>query len=118
MDVQPRMATAGDCRMRDLQWWILNNLSGDLTLKTMAARSEIGVRHFTRIFQKESGTTAGDFVEMARVDAARRLLKEPDMKLWQVAAHCGFANADIMRRVFLRRLGIKPSLYRANLRHV
>ena len=36
----------------------------------------MSVRNFTRVFQEETGTTPADFVEMARVDAARRLLEE------------------------------------------
>jgi AraC-like DNA-binding protein len=33
-----------------------------------------------------------------------------------VASRCGFANAEMMRRVFLRRTGTRPSHYRERLR--
>jgi transcriptional regulator GlxA family with amidase domain len=72
----------------------------------------MGARHFSRVFQHETGTSPGDFVEMARVEAARRLLVDSDMLLKQVAARCGFANSDVMSRAFIRRTGTRPKSYR------
>ena len=45
------------------------------SLDTLAGRVAMSVRNFTRVFQSETGTTPADFVEMARVDAARRRLR-------------------------------------------
>lgn len=49
---------------------------------------------------------------MARVDSARRLLEDTDKPLQRVASSCGFANPDVMRRAFVRRIGTGPSEYR------
>lgn len=103
-------------RIQAVQHWILDHLSLDLTLKALAGRAAMGVRHFTRVFQRETGITPGDFVEIARVDAARHMLEESNMLLQHVATRCGFANADVMRRAFLRRVGTRPSLYREEFR--
>jgi transcriptional regulator GlxA family with amidase domain len=62
---------------------------------------------------RDAGTTPGEFVERARVDAARRWLAEEASSLDAVARRCGLGDADSMRRVFLRRLGITPREYRA-----
>jgi transcriptional regulator GlxA family with amidase domain len=104
-------------RIQAVQHWILDHLSLDLTLKTLAGRAAMGVRHFSRIFQQETGTSPGDFVEMARVQAAQRLLGESNILLKQVAARCGFANSDVMSRAFVRRTGAKPMAYRQSLRN-
>ena len=60
--------------------------------------------------------TPADFVEMARVDAARRLLEESETPLQRVASRCGFGSPDTMRRAFLRRIGAGPSDYRDRFR--
>jgi transcriptional regulator GlxA family with amidase domain len=72
-------------KIRSLQHWILDHLSLDLTLDALASRAAMSVRNFTRVFQGETGTTPADFVEMARVDAARRLLEESETPLQRVA---------------------------------
>jgi transcriptional regulator GlxA family with amidase domain len=107
---------ADEGKIRSLQHWILDHLSLDLTLDALASRAAMSVRNFTRVFQGETGATPADFVEMARVDAARRLLEESETPLQRVASRCGFASPDTMRRAFLRRIGTGPSDYRERFR--
>jgi transcriptional regulator GlxA family with amidase domain len=107
---------ADEGRIRSLQHWILDHLSLDLTLDILASRAAMSVRNFTRVFQSETGVTPADFVEMARVDSARRLLEQSDTPLQRVASRCGFTSPDTMRRAFLRRIGTGPSDYRERFR--
>lgn len=109
-----QVATEG--RIQGIQRWILDHLPLDLTVKTLASRAAMSVRNFTRVFQEEAGMTPADFVEMARVDSARRLLEDTDKPLQRVASSCGFTNPDMMRRAFLRRVGTGPSEYRERFR--
>jgi transcriptional regulator GlxA family with amidase domain len=109
-----QVATEG--RMQTVQHWILEHLPLELTVKTLASRAAMSVRNFTRVFQQEAGITPADFVEMARVDSARRLLEDTDKPLQRIASSCGFANPDTMRRAFLRRIGTGPSEYRERFR--
>ena len=109
-----QVATEG--RIGAVQHWILDHLPLDLTVKVLASRAAMSVRNFTRLFQQETGMTPADFVEMARIDSARRLLEDTDKPLQRVASSCGFANPDTMRRAFLRRLGTGPSEYRRRFR--
>lgn len=105
-----QIATEG--RIQAIQHWILDHLSMNLTIASLAARAAMSVRNFTRVFQEDTGVTPGDFVEMARVDAARRLLEDTEIPLQRVASQSGFSNPDTMRRAFLRRIGTGPSEYR------
>ena len=107
---------ATESRIQSVQHWILDNLAADMTLTTMAARAAMSVRNFTRVFQSETGATPADFVELARVDAARRLLEDSETPLQRVASRCGFGTADTMRRAFIRRIGTGPQDYRSRFR--
>ncbi|MFC7398060.1 GlxA family transcriptional regulator [Chelatococcus sp. GCM10030263] len=109
-----QIATEG--RIQAVQHWILDHLSLDLSLAVLADRAAMSVRNFTRVFQSETGTTPADFVEMARVDAARRLLDDSDIPLQRVASRCGFGGPDTMRRAFMRRIGAGPADYRERFR--
>jgi transcriptional regulator GlxA family with amidase domain len=109
-----QLATEG--RIQSVQHWILDHLSLDMSVKILAARAAMSVRNFTRVFFQETGITPGDFVEMARVDSARRLLEDTDKPLQRVAFSCGFTNPDAMRRAFLRQIGASPSEYRERFR--
>jgi transcriptional regulator GlxA family with amidase domain len=75
-------------------------------------------RTFARAFKRETKMTPAEFVEGARVDAARNRLEGGDMSLKVVAHECGFSSAEHMRVVFVRRLGVTPSQYRASFMKV
>jgi transcriptional regulator GlxA family with amidase domain len=86
------------------------------TLQSLAEAVGMSVRSFGRAFAQATGLTPHEFVERARVDAARRLLEGSDRPLKAVAFDCGFGSADRMRIVFTERLGVSPAQYRASFR--
>lgn len=102
--------------LRELQTWIVENIDVDLSVPALARRVAMSPRHFARIFTREIGMTPGQFVEKARVEAARRRLEESPHGLKQVAVDCGFGSADTMRRAFLRTLQVAPIVYRGRFR--
>jgi transcriptional regulator GlxA family with amidase domain len=99
--------------VRVLQEWILQHLAADLSIAALAARTAMSPRNFARVFTREAGVTPGDFVEAARLDAARGRLEETGAPIERVAHACGFGTAEHMRRAFQRRLHVSPQDYRA-----
>ncbi len=73
-------------------------------------------RSFARKFKDETGMTPAHYVEAARLQAARVELEQSDMPVEQIAVQSGFGNAERMRRVFQRHLGISATDYRHRLR--
>ena len=85
-----------------------------LSVEHLADVAGMSARHFARSFVEWSGTTPHEFVERARVDAARALLEGTGRPLKTIAWDCGFGSADRMRIVFTKRLGVTPARYREN----
>jgi transcriptional regulator GlxA family with amidase domain len=92
---------------------ILTHLRSDLSVDTLAERAHMSTRNFSRIFLRDIGATPADFVEAARLDAARRMLQDSSLPLQRIADRCGFTDLHSMRRVFQRKLGVGPTDYRA-----
>jgi transcriptional regulator GlxA family with amidase domain len=89
---------------------------GDHSREALAARTGVSVRHLTRLFRTELGTTAAHFVERTRVEAAIGLLESGTEAMDVIARRSGFGSQETMRRAFKRELGIAPSTYRARYR--
>jgi transcriptional regulator GlxA family with amidase domain len=104
--------TAEKSSVRDLQDYILAHLSDDLTVPALASQAGMSERSFARTFRSETGTTPAEFVENARIDAARRLAEETDLPAKRLADAVGYANVDGFRRAFGRRLGVSVVEYR------
>jgi transcriptional regulator GlxA family with amidase domain len=86
------------------------------TLESLAAVVGMSPRNLARHFVQVTGITPHEFIERARVDAARMMLEGSDRPLKTVAFDCGFRSADRMRIVFSSRLGVTPLQYRASFR--
>lgn len=107
----------GPGRIGAAQSFILDHLATDLSVAALADRAGMSPRNFARAFQRDAGTTPAEFVEQARIDAARRLLEDaPERTVEMIAAACGFTHADILRRAFQRRTGVSPGDYRDRFR--
>jgi transcriptional regulator GlxA family with amidase domain len=98
--------------IRELQIWIAEHLETRLSVEDLADRMAMSVRHFERVFTREVGTTPSQYVLQMRVEAARRQLERTERGLKQVASATGFGSVDVMRRAFVRLLGITPRRYR------
>jgi transcriptional regulator GlxA family with amidase domain len=105
-------APAGRSALQEVQRWAAANPAADLAVPVLAARVGLSPRHFARLFREEVGLTPAAWVEAARIAAARRLLEDGSEAPKQVAALCGFADADTLRRAFLRHVGVTPAEYR------
>jgi transcriptional regulator GlxA family with amidase domain len=98
--------------IRELQIWIAEHLQSRLSVDDLADRMAMSVRNFERVFTREVGTTPSQYVLQMRVEAARRQLERTEDGLKQVAAATGFGTVLMMRRAFVRLLGITPRRYR------
>ncbi|WP_431050882.1 GlxA family transcriptional regulator [Roseateles sp. L2-2] len=95
-----------------IQDHVLAHLRADLSVPALAKRAGMSERTFARVFRDETGTTPAEFVENARIDAARRMAEESDLPAKRLADAVGYANVDGFRRAFGRRLGLTLVEYR------
>jgi transcriptional regulator GlxA family with amidase domain len=99
-----------------VQAHVMAHIDAPNNVEELAAIAGMSPRTFARIFKQETLVTPADFVEGARIDAARNMLEATNTPLKIVVHRCGFNNAEHMRLAFARRLGITPSQYRASFR--
>ncbi|QGN55760.1 GlxA family transcriptional regulator [Novosphingobium sp. Gsoil 351] len=95
---------------------ILENPSGDLSLRALSQVAGTSPRNLSRLFRRELGMSPAAYVELARTDFARRLLEESSAPLKTVIHAAGFGSIATLRRAFSRSIGISPGEYRARFR--
>ena len=99
-----------------IQDHVMGRIASRHNLESLAAVAGMSPRNLARHFVQATGITPHEFIERARVDAARRMLEGSDRPLKAVAFASGFGSADRMRIVFATRLGVTPVQYRASFR--
>jgi transcriptional regulator GlxA family with amidase domain len=101
-------------RFSALHAWIIENITGDLKVETLAAKAGMSPRTFARAYVSRTGMTPASGVEALRVETARLLLESGETRgVVEVAERAGFGDDERMRRAFMRHLGISPSEYRS-----
>lgn len=99
-------------RLYDVQRYILNHPTADLSVTALARIAAMSPRNFTRVFTKEVGVSPSEYVDLTRIDVARFLLESGRLSIEAIAAKSGFGSPRAMRRAFLSHIGAIPSHYR------
>jgi AraC family transcriptional regulator len=102
----------GPARLRLVKEVVHAKMEDELTLAEMAQLAELSPAHFSRMFRKSTGETPHQFVLRQRVERAKQMLREAEMRVLDVAVACGFKTQQHFARVFRRICGASPTEYR------
>jgi AraC-like DNA-binding protein len=86
-----------------------------VNMEQLARRLGIAYSHFRREFQVRTGLAPWRYVSYLRMQHARRLLTNRDLKLDTVAEAVGFASGSQFSHAFKRAYGQSPAHWRAAL---
>ena len=71
----------------------------------------ISTSHLMYLMKKELGRTFNDCLREVRIEMAKKLLKDPEIKVYEVAELVGYTDVKYFSRVFKRVTGVNPSDY-------
>ncbi|TVX96649.1 response regulator [Cohnella terricola] len=83
----------------------------DLTVEAIAARLFIDGSYLRRIFKKEAGMPASDYLTFVRMQQAKKMLGEGKLKLSVVAELVGYNDANYFSKSFKKHFGFTPTEY-------
>ena len=87
----------------------------DLSLGTVARAVNASSFYFCKMFKKATGINFTDYVARLRVEKAKQLLLNPNLRVSEIAYEVGFQSLTHFNRVFKKLAGQSPTLYRAHL---
>lgn len=93
------------------QAYIAAHLGESFCLSDLANAACISRFHFARRFRASTGHSPMEYVLIARMDAAKRLLAQGDQKIAATAAALGFFDQSHFTRTFRRVTGVSPHAF-------
>jgi two-component system response regulator YesN len=84
----------------------------ELLMGDVAKHSFVSSSYLSTMLKKETGKTFSEYLTDIRMEHAKKLLRETEMKSYEVAQACGFANATYFSTVFKRMNGMSPSAWK------
>ena len=94
--------------------FINENFHQPISLEEIAAKANLSLYHFTRIFAKETGFTPHQYLINTRISAAKFMLKTSETSIKDIAFSTGFNSESSFCSTFKKWENITPSEYRKN----
>lgn len=87
----------------------------NISLKGIAAKFYMNAVYLGRLFRKSYGMYFNEYVLALRVQEAKKLLRQTDLRMYEIAARVGFQNADYFVTQFEKLEQLTPTEYRNKL---
>lgn len=85
---------------------------GDRNVESLAREAGLSTSQYTRRFRELFGTTPAQFIIALRINHARRLLRETNLGLDEIARQLGYHDQAFFSRQFRAKTGIAPRRHR------
>lgn len=116
---ESNLATKGD-KMQEIldsaKHYIEENYNTDISLTDIAGYVYISTSHFARAFKKQFKISPIQYLLSIRIEKAKTLLEETNLKVGDIAASVGFSAQQRFNDIFKKHLGLSPSEYRQQYR--
>lgn len=96
--------------------YIEEHQTEDISLAQVAKISFMSPFYFCKMFRKATGIYFTDYLSRLRIERAKNLLLNPNLRISEIAYEVGFQSLTHFNRVFKRILGQSPTDYRLRLR--
>ena len=88
----------------------------DINISTVAEQLQISEGYLSRVFKKETDYTFTTYLSYYRMKVAMELLKEGNLKVYEVADAAGYSDTAYFSAQFKKIVGIAPSEYQDRVR--
>lgn len=99
--------------VRDAKSFIAQHIhEPELGLKEIAAQVNFSAAYLNVVFRTEIGMTVKQYLIDSRIREAKRLLKDPAVRISEIALRCGYSNSNYFAKAFKESTGLTPGEYR------
>jgi YesN/AraC family two-component response regulator len=95
-----------------IRTYIEEHHASALTRESVAQAFYISPNYLSHLFQKIGSVGFNEYLTRTRLEHARQLLRGYDLKIKDIATHCGFTDSNYFCRLFRKHTERSPSEYR------
>jgi AraC family transcriptional regulator len=99
-------------KLKQVTDWIEAHLDAEFDLERLAAQTGLSKFHFHRLFKRATGMSPAKYQLNARMNEARRRLRESKESVIAVALDLGYSSPSHFAQAFRRETRMAPSEYR------
>ncbi|MDQ0059490.1 response regulator [Paenibacillus harenae] len=92
--------------------FIRKNYAKDISLDDLAVHAQMSSNYLSTFFKQETGETFIEYVTRLRIDKAKTLMMNAQLRLYEIAQLVGYQDVKYFSRLFKRAVGVTPAEYR------
>ncbi|GIQ68901.1 response regulator [Xylanibacillus composti] len=104
--------TGGKNVIREIARYIDTHYSQEITLQDISSHFYLSREYISRKFKQETGENISEYIGRVRMEHAKLLLKNPALKVAQIAEMVGYTDEKYFSKVFRKLVGVSPNQYR------
>ncbi len=85
------------------------------TIASYAEEANISENYLSRLVKKSTGRSVGAWIDIVRIQRAKRLLSSTNLSIIDIAASVGIEDQSYFSRLFKKETGITPSAFRKKM---
>lgn len=97
----------------NIEKYLQENFDRDVKLQEISEHFYISREYISRKFKQEFNENISDYIVRIRMEKAKSLLKNSQLKIYEIANMIGYQDDKYFRKVFKKVEGITPNEYRA-----
>ena len=98
--------------IEEIRTFLQSHYQYEITRDSVAAQFGISPNHLSRLFHTAGKTTFSAYLTQVRIERAKHLLKNYNLKLDDIAARCGYNDTPYFCHVFKNLTKITPKEFR------
>ena len=106
------MGPASQNLFQQIEQYIHFHYAKHLSLESIAEEFSLSSNYLSRSFKKKTGSGITDYINNVRIQKAKELLENPEIKIFHIAAQVGYSDEKYFSRVFKKTVGMSPLQYR------
>ncbi|MCC3720401.1 HTH-type transcriptional activator RhaS [Rouxiella badensis] len=104
-----------ESRLRHLLDWLNEHYSEEIDWDELANQFSLSLRTLHRQLKQQTGSTPQRYLNRLRLLQSRHLLRHSDMRVTDIAFHCGFGDSNHFSTLFKREFGYAPRNVRQHM---
>ncbi len=96
----------------DAQTYIESHVAEKVTVEGLADMVALSRRNFIRRFKKATSNTPLEYIQRAKIEAAKKSLESSDSSVNEVMFGVGYSDSKAFRNLFRKFTGLTPAEYR------
>lgn len=95
--------------------YIIRNIEREINMSKISEVLFLSKNYIGDIFRQEASITVGEYITMVKIERAKRLIKEEDLRSYEIAYKLGYNHVEYFGKLFKKNTGFSPIEFKNTL---